>query len=147
MEYLYYANWMQKIFLLAFILPLAILSSLLSKFHFDLDNLRYKKEFLIGPLSFGKWKSFQSIEYISIYKQSLGNNHKTVLDINLWFKNNKHITISRNSEFDFDASFEIGYQIAKAFTISFLDATADYSQDWYWVSLDKSIDEVLPKTS
>jgi len=143
LEYLYYAHWMPKLFLLSFILPLAINNSSNTLYSFDLNNMLYKKQFSVGPVRFGKWKKLQSIEYISIYRQSLKNGSEYAYDINLWLKGKVHVTIARYSELFFEEAFKMGYQTAETLKVSYLDSTADYSRDWDWIELDKKLDLLI----
>lgn len=143
LEYLYYAHWMSKVFLLSFILPAAINYSSSNIYIFDLHNLLYKKQFSVGPLKYGKWKKLPPIEYVSIYKQSLKNTTDFVLDINLWLQNNSHITISRFSDLYFENAFEMGFQIANTLAVSYLDATDESSQNWDWVNQHKNVDFLI----
>lgn len=86
-EYLYYAHWMGKVFLLAYILPTAINHSSNYIYSFDFENKRYKKQFSVGPLRYGKWRKLQHIEYVSIFKQPINNGAAYIFDINIWLKN------------------------------------------------------------
>ena len=143
MEYLYYSHWIGKVFLLVFILPAAIHNSSSIIFSFDLEKMLCKKQFSVGPINYGKWKKLQHIEYVSIHKQPLKNGTVYVFDINLWLKKNRHLTISRYADLYFENAFEMGFQIANALKFSYLDSTAELSQNWDWVDLHKNVDSLI----
>lgn len=52
-----------------FLLPSALAFSVVRNVLFDLENLKYKIEYCVGPVRYGKWKILPEIEYVSVFKQ------------------------------------------------------------------------------
>ena len=92
--------------------------------HFDLEEKRFKTLFCVGIVKIGKWKQFEKLEYISVFR----NNSKDIFEINLWYNRNRHFNIS-NYDDEEEALFS-GKQIAQKLNIRLLDATDPYNSNW-----------------
>jgi hypothetical protein len=116
------------------LLPTALAFSIVRDWYFDLDNHRYKIEYCLGPVRFGKWQNLPEIQYVSIFKQ-LKENDDYVYETNLWYKKNKHFNILESD--NIEAVFEMGKRVAKILNVKLLDATVPNSYKWIHIS-DKS---------
>lgn len=94
------------------------------EYHFDFDENRYKILFCVGLVKVGKWKPFENLEYISVFR----NNARSVFEINLWYNRNKHFNISMY--FKKEEALRMGKEIAKKLNIPILDATDPYNSKW-----------------
>ena len=97
--------------------------SIVIDYHFDFENLRYKKLYCLGPLNIGTWRNFKKLEYISVFK-----NNNDVFKINLWYNVNKHFTISINDEKK--PALAMGKLLSEKLNIDLLDATNPRNSHW-----------------
>lgn len=116
--------------------------------YFDLNERKYKKEFSVGPICVGKWKSLPNIEYISVFRQIVSSDPDgdgvgmldIRYDINVWHDTSKHFTIY--SGFTVEPVFEIARYIALKLKVDLLDATIP--NNFKWVELEEQNTEVTP---
>ena len=101
--------------------------SVIRDYHFDFEEKRYKIEHCVGPIKLGKWKNFNQLEYVSIFK-----NGKGYYEVNLWYNTNKRFNITTLD--NFQDCFDIGKSIAEKLNIDFLDAATD-PRNSVWVKL------------
>jgi len=87
---------------------------------FDLKNNKYKDEYAVGPIKFGRWKKLPKIKYVSLFKQPLKDGNY-IFEVNLWYKRNKHFNIYKNNYFE--TALEMAFYIASKLNIKLLDAT------------------------
>jgi|26BtaG_2_1085354.scaffolds.fasta_scaffold00024_58 hypothetical protein len=92
--------------------------------HFDLEERRFKTLFCVGVIKLGKWKPFENLEYISVFR----NDSKGIFEINLWYNRNKRFNISVYDEEE-DALF-FGKEVAQKLSVGLLDATDPYNSKW-----------------
>ena len=92
-------------------------------YHFNFQENKYKILFCVGPIKIGRWKSFKSLEYISVFKSS-----SNIYEINLWYDKNKHFNISKYKQEEF--ALFAGKELAKKLNIDLLDATNPFSKKW-----------------
>ncbi|MEM6516868.1 MAG: hypothetical protein AAF688_11845 [Bacteroidota bacterium] len=105
----------------------------------DLSSITYRKTFTVLGLKFGKWQQMDAPEYISVFNTSEDvtvriitaetTNSKAIIKLNLFFENNKQITVYRTT--DFKDAFDVASHIASALIIDLLDATV--KNDFRWV--------------
>ncbi|WP_299800421.1 hypothetical protein [uncultured Maribacter sp.] len=113
--------------LIILILPSAIAFSVVKNVLFDLNNRKYKQQYCVGPIKYGKWKNLPEIEYVSVFKQPLVNGD-FVFETNLWHSTNQHFNIFE-SEIK-DPVFLLGKNIAKVLKVDLLDATIPNNYKW-----------------
>ncbi len=101
--------------------------SLVKDYQFDFKNNQYKIISRIGPVKIGRWQSFKSLDYISVFKK---DDYEYI--INLWYNTNKHFSfcISNNSE----KALKIGSELSKKLKIDLLDATNPHNKKWVEVT-------------
>lgn len=117
-----------------FIAPLTFIQAFgylyTSKFYFDLERKRYKMAKAIGPFTTGRWKEIDDIEYISVFRQLYKRGFEPdedddfgahYYDINLWYKNNRYITLSTYD--NKKPALEFGRRVALELEVDFLDKT------------------------
>ncbi len=97
--------------------------SVVRDYQFDFKNKQYKIIDRIGPLKYGQWKVFKSLDYISVFKKG-----ETKYLVNLWYNTNKHhnFYIHDNA----NTALEIGKELAKKLKIDLLDATDPHKSKW-----------------
>ena len=96
--------------------------SIVRDYHFNFEEMKYKILFCVGPIKIGRWKQFQHLEYVSIFKK-----RNNVFEINLNNKN-RHFNISTYAEEDF--AFFAGKTLAQKLNINLLDATDPHNSKW-----------------
>lgn len=84
---------------------LALRFSLVKDYLFDINNKQYKVQFRVGPITYGSWKNFNTIEYISIFFSK-----KEVYQVNLWYNKNRNIKLG--AYYDLDSAKEFAKPIA-----------------------------------
>ena len=104
----------------------------------DLTTKKYRNTINLFGLTFGKWKAFPQIEYVSVFKTTQTtrvwvstastNVTTTVVKINLFYNTNQKIEAYETDSTDI--AFDIANQIATALQIDVLDAT---SRDTKWL--------------
>ena len=112
------------IFLISAALPL----SLTRNHYFDFDNKKYKLEYTIGYLKYGKWSLLPELEYVSVFQKEEG-----VFEVNLWYVKNNHFNIY--SYFDYNDAIKMGFIIANKLEIDLLDASSHHDFKW----IDKEV--------
>lgn len=80
--------------------------------YFDFEKQRYKIVKRVGIIGFGGWHGFNSLEYVSVFK-----NPNSDYEVNLWFNTNKYFTIHILN--DKEEAIEAGRTLAKKLEISF----------------------------
>ena len=104
------------------ILPLVVLGivfSMVKDFHFDFKNKRYKIVKRVGPLTYGKWRKFETLNYLSVFENLDG-----LYDLKLWYNENKHYSIDifkRKQD-----AIEVGKDLAQHLSIDFYTPNTDY---------------------
>lgn len=104
------------------ILPLVVLGivfSMVKDFHFDFVKKEYKIVKRVGPIGFGYWRNFESLDYISVFK-----NLDNLFEIKLWYNTNQHysIDIYKNKQ---DAIIK-AKELAKNLAIDLYTPDTDY---------------------
>lgn len=97
--------------------------SIVRDYHFNIKEKKYKILFCIGPIRVGSWKTFENLNYISVFK-----NNKDKFEVNLWYNKNKHFNISTYGKQNF--ALLAGKHIAKKLNIDLLDATEPRNSKW-----------------
>ncbi len=97
--------------------------SVVKDYLFDLKNNQYKIIFRVGPFKIGKWYTFRSLDYISVFKK----NESQYL-VNLWYNKNKHFIFSVHK--NLDPAIIQGKVLSKSFGIKLLDATDPQNSTW-----------------
>lgn len=98
----------------------------------DLQNKKYRNIISLFGISYGQWKAFPEIEYVSVFKTTQTtrvwvstastNVTNTVVKVNLFYNTNKKIEVYVCD--NTDDAFIIAKQIANALNIDVLDATS-----------------------
>lgn len=114
-----------------FLIPSALAFSLVRNFLFDLEQKRYKIEYCIGPIRFGKWQQLPEIEYVSVFKQPKADGDY-IFEVNLWYSRNQHFNIYENTSLE--SAFLMGKNVAKVLEVKLLDATV--ANNFKWTKLD-----------
>ncbi len=97
--------------------------SLTRNHYFDFNNKKYKLEFTIGYLYYGKWKPLPQLDYISVFKKKEG-----FFEINLWDNKNNHFNIY--NYFEYNDAINMGYLISEKLEIDLLDASMHHDFKW-----------------
>lgn len=121
---------------------------LVIRLRFDFNRQRWKKQFTVGPIKFGIWKSLSMITYMSVFKQlevsydefgkKTGEYYS--YNVNLWFSGNKHVTVYSHSVKS--ASFNFAERTAIQLKVDLLDATVP--NNFKWVELEEQNTELTP---
>ena len=104
-------------------LPLIVLGiffSMVKDFHFDFKNKRYKIVKRVGPLTYGRWRKFETLGYLSVFENLDG-----LYDLKLWYNENKHYSIDifkRKQD-----AIEVGKDLAQHLHIDFYTPSIDYA--------------------
>ncbi len=114
-------DYLQIIFVLTF---LATYFSYTINCHFDFENKRFKKEFALGVLKYGRWKPMPKFNYVSLFSISEGT-----FQVNLWNKKNRHWELYE--EFNFKDAFRNAFELSELLNIDLLDATV--RNDFKWI--------------
>lgn len=101
-----------------FCFVMAVRSSLMKDYYFDLKNRQYKIVKRVGLVEIGKWKDFQDLDYVSVFK-----NGKGILEINLWYNENNHFNMGTAE--DLPLALTAGKKIAQKLQIDLLDAATN----------------------
>lgn len=115
-------------FVITFSIMTGIRFSLVLNYHFDFESSLYKIEKRVGPIGFGKWKSFEELGYIAVYNKTLG-----MYDVNLWYDGNQYFTVS--SFDDMTKALQMGEDLARKLKLNLLDAAGDPHKS-KWIDLD-----------
>ena len=107
---------------------LGIHFAMVKEYYFDLKNRQYKIVKRIGPIEIGKWKDFQNLNYISVFK-----NGKGILQVNLWYNKNKHFNLGITE--DLSLALIVGRKIDEKLEIDLWDAATD-PHDAKWVPIE-----------
>lgn len=113
--------------LAAFLLPSALAFSVVKDLHFDLEDRKYKIQYCVGPIKFGKWQSLPRIDYVSIFKQPKADGD-FIFEVNLWYKKNRHFNIYEGDKLE--PVFQFGEHVAKILNANLLDATRPNNHKW-----------------
>ncbi|WP_405384563.1 hypothetical protein [Maribacter sp. LLG6340-A2] len=109
------------------ILPNALVFSIVKDVLFDLKNKKYKLQYCVGPIKYGRWKELPKINYVSVFKQPLVNGDY-IFEANLWYGTNRHFNVyESNSK---EQAYLFGESIARTLEIDFLDATEPNNYIW-----------------
>ncbi len=92
-------------------------------YQFDFKNNEYKIIYRVGPIKVGKWQSFKSIDYISVF-----NKNDSIYLVNLWYNTNKHFNLGKHKKAE-DAIYA-GRELSKKLKINLLDATNPRKTKW-----------------
>ncbi|AOW20927.1 hypothetical protein [Urechidicola croceus] len=90
---------------------------------FDFQKNKFKIEYRIGHLKFGKWEALPKLEYISVYKKE-----DDFYELNLWYYKNKHVKIFQYS--DFDDAMKEAFEFSEELNIDLLDASEKNNFSW-----------------
>ena len=101
----------------------AVRFSMQTNIVFDIDNNRYKKQYAISRITFGRWKDFRSLDYISVFKYKAYE-----YQVSLWYDRNQHWKIV--SYEDKKAAINQGMLLADKFGIGVLDSTVANNGKW-----------------
>lgn len=105
--------------------------SMVKDYYFDLNEKRYKIVRRVGFFEFGKWKDFKNLGYVSVFK-----NAKDVLEINLWYNENRHFNLGQGE--NLQIALDAGRRIAEKLKIDLLDA-ATKPHESQWVPLTEAV--------
>ncbi len=97
--------------------------SIVKDYHFNFKEHTYKILYCVGPVKIGRWKQFENLGYISVFKNS-----KNFFEINLWYNKNRHFNISTYTKVDL--ALLAGEELALKLKIDLLDATDPYHSKW-----------------
>lgn len=125
-----------NIALVLLFLAIAFRFSVVQTLYFDFTNVRYKKEYSAGLIKTGKWHHLPDIEYVCVFRQEVIKDidgdgmgeHRVRFDVNIWYNNNRHITLYSN--YDRDSAYEMGYELAKRLEVDLLDSTIQGEKNW-----------------
>ncbi|WP_273568338.1 hypothetical protein [Maribacter halichondriae] len=118
------------------LLPSALAFSVVKDVFFDLTQNKYKEQYCVGPIKWGKWKNLPKIDYVSVFKQPKEDG-EYIFETNLWYQKNRHFKIYENS--DLASVFEMGVSVAKLLHVDLLDATEPNNYKW------KRVEDMVPK--
>jgi hypothetical protein len=115
----------------------ALKFSLVNNVYFEVEKMRYKNEYAIGFIRFGKWRDLPNIEYVCVFRQAWvqdsdgdgqtdGAGYK--YDVNVWHDTSKHFTIYTNPEKE--SAYEMAMDLAMRLGVDFLDATDPHDKKW-----------------
>ena len=125
---LYSAKKMKGVIL---VLIAAVSFSSIKKVYVDLENSKFRSTFEVLFIKFGKWKTINNYEYVSVFHQPLkGGNY--IYEVNLWYDRNKHLKLYE--QYNYTEAFKIGYLLSEKLKIDLLDATVP--NDYKWVDKD-----------
>ena len=119
----YYSLLLPLLLPLLFIFSFAFPLSAVKNYHFNFDAKKFKVEYAIGYLKYGKWKDLPKLEYISVFQKS-----ESYYELNLWYYRNKHYNVFMYSEFD--EAFLDAFQISEKLQIDLLDASVKNNYRW-----------------
>lgn len=105
------------------LIVLGISFSVVKDYQFDFKNNQYKIIHRIGSIRVGKWRNFQSLDYISVFKKS-----ETKYLVNLWYNRNKHFSFGMSNKPE--TALNIGSELSKKLKIDLLDATDPHNSKW-----------------
>lgn len=115
-------------------IPHGIIFSLIGLFilpttglEFNFENNTYREFFLIFGIHIGKWRNYQEIKYISVFKTRIvGNNYpqnrsySEIIEVNLFFSQNQHLTIYQGEKSE---CFRIAEILKSKLNVEIFDAT------------------------
>ena len=119
-------------YLIVILISTAVGLSSIRKIYVDIKNSRFRPTFEVLFLKFGKWKTIDNYEYVSIFHQLLKNGDY-IYEVNLWYDTNKHFRLYKKN--DYKEAFIIGYELSEELDVSLLDATVP--NDYKWIDKDK----------
>ncbi len=70
------------------LIVLGIVFSMVKDFHFNFIQKKYKIVKRVGPIGFGTWRKFDTLNYISVYKNLDG-----LYEVKLWYNERSHYSI------------------------------------------------------
>lgn len=114
--------------------------------YLDLEGMKYKKEYVVGPVKTGKWITLPEIAYVSVFRQNRSSDRDNDgmtdtsghnYDVNVWHQTSKHFTIY--SSVALQPAFDMGQYLAKKLNVDLLDATVP--NDFKWIELEKAAQE------
>ena len=132
-------NWSNKYFknltldfeFSIFLLLFGFYFSSQKRIYVDLENSRFKPSTEIGFLKFGKWKTINNYEYVSIFYDASKSIDER-FEVNLWYDTNKHFELyTRNN---FEDAITVAYDLSEVLNIDLLDATI--RDDFKWIDKD-----------
>lgn len=146
-----YHNPAKKIFVVAikasipiiFVFAMGVHYSRVRNLYFDLTNMEYKNENVVGPVKTGKWVTLPEIEYISVFRSKDGDDDGMTdtsghnYEVKMWHHTSKHFTIYSSAEPE--PALEMARYIATKLQVDLLDATVP--NDSKWVELEKAAEE------
>jgi len=115
------------VFMLVFGLRFSVITSI----YFDMVGRRYKKEYKVGLVRFGKWQQLPDIDYVSVFKQAVtlpGEDDGHVFNVNVWYGLNQHFTIYTKP--DLKPAYDMALYIASRTRVELLDATDSQNKIW-----------------
>ncbi|TRW22855.1 hypothetical protein FMM05_16510 [Flavobacterium zepuense] len=115
------------VFMLVFGLRFSVVTSIC----FDMATRRYKKEYRVGRVKFGRWKQLPEIEYVSVFKQAIvlpGEDNAHMYTVNVWYGHNQHFTIYTKA--DGKPAYDMALFIATRLKVDMLDATDPQNKIW-----------------
>ncbi|GGI56485.1 hypothetical protein [Winogradskyella haliclonae] len=114
-------------YLIVIIISIAVGFSSIKRIYVDIENSRFRPTFEVLFMKFGKWKTINNYEYISVFRQPLKNGDY-IFDVNLWFDRNKHIKLY--DEHNYVDAFKVGFLLSEELEIDILDSTTPNNYKW-----------------
>ena len=110
-----------------YIFPIGISLCSQKRIHIDLKNSRFRPTLEIGNFKFGKWKTINNYQYVSVFYNP-SKKESEQFEVNLWYDHNKHFELYARHNFD-DAML-VGYNLSEELNIDLLDATIRNKHEW-----------------
>lgn len=126
-------DYLQIIFVCLFF---AVYFSYTINCHFDFEKKRFKREFALGILKYGRWKPMPKFDYVSLYALNPGT-----FQVNLWNNKNNHWDLYE--EFNFKDAFRIAFELSELLNIDLLDATVPNNFRWIDKKASKDMGEIV----
>lgn len=120
----FYGNTLE---IAGFCFVMAVRCSLMKDYYFDLKDQQYKIVKRIGFVEIGKWKNFEDLDYVSVFR-----NTKNILEINLWYNENNHFNLGTAE--NIAEALTAGGKIARKLQIGLWDAATN-PHDGSWVPI------------
>ncbi|MFY9241542.1 MAG: hypothetical protein WAO74_00790 [Polaribacter sp.] len=110
-EYIEMRNGFYSIFILLFF---AVRFSLNVSFHFNFEEMKYRKFYYVGPIGYGTWKEFKKLDRVSTFLNS-----RNECEVNIWDIRNNRFEIAIFDEVDHAVLY--GRDLAETLKIKFLE--------------------------